>query len=109
MGILAEQLIYGTSMMVMRLSRSEETVRVAMMAGTEHPKPISSGTKLLPESPSFLSSLSITNATRAIYPVSSRMERKKNSVTIIGRKDSTLPTPANTPSITSEWTTGFIP
>ena len=37
------------------------------------------------------------------------MERKKNSVTIIGRNDSTLPTPAKIPSITSEWTTGFIP
>ena len=93
----------------MRRSRSEERVRVAMMAGTEQPKPMSIGTKLRPERPSFLKGLSITKATRAIYPVSSRMERKKNRVTMIGRNDSTLPTPAKIPSITSEWTTGFIP
>ena len=52
--------------MVIFLSRSEETVRVAMMAGTEQPKPMSIGTKLRPERPSFLKGLSITKATRAI-------------------------------------------
>ena len=39
---------------------------VAIIAGTEHPNPISNGTKLLPESPSFLNSLSIINAILAI-------------------------------------------
>ena len=52
--------------MVIFLSRSEETVRVAMMAGTVQPKPISIGTKLRPERPIFRSSLSITKATRAM-------------------------------------------
>ena len=65
-GIFAEQLIYGVRRMVIFLSRSEETVRVAMMAGTEQPKPMSIGTKLRPERPSFLKGLSITKATRAI-------------------------------------------
>ena len=50
----------------MRRSRSLDSVRVAMMAGTEQPKPISIGTKLRPESPMRRSSLSITNATRAM-------------------------------------------
>ena len=43
-----------------------------------------------------------------MYPLSSSMERKKNSVTMIGRKLSTLPTPLNIPSITSECSTGLI-
>ena len=58
--------MYGVRSMVIFLSRSEETVRVAMMAGTVQPKPMSMGTKLRPESPIFLSSLSMTKATRAI-------------------------------------------
>ena len=65
-GIFAEQLIYGVSIMVIFLSLSDETVRVAMMAGTEQPKPMSMGTKLRPERPIFRRSLSITKATRAI-------------------------------------------
>ena len=28
---------------------------------------------------------------------------------MIGKKDRTLPTPAQMPSTTSEWTTGFVP
>ena len=95
--------------MVIFRSRSEGRVRVAIIAGTEQPKPMSMGTKLLPDRPIFRSSLSITNATRAIYPLSSKMDRKKNSTTMIGKKLSTLPTPANTPSIISECTTGLIP
>ena len=52
--------------MVIFRSRSEDTVRVAMMAGTEQPKPMSMGTMLRPERPIFRSGLSITKATRAI-------------------------------------------
>jgi hypothetical protein len=89
-------------MMVIFLSRSLGRVRVAIIAGTEQPKPISIGTKDRPESPIFLRSLSMTKATLAIYPVSSRIDRKKNRVTMMGRKDSTLPTPANTPLIIRE-------
>lgn len=56
----------GVSRMVMRRSRSLDSVRVAMMAGTEQPKPMSIGTKLRPDRPMRRSSLSITNATRAM-------------------------------------------
>ena len=94
---------------VIFLSRSDASVLVDIIAGTEQPKPISIGTKLLPERPIFLSSLSITNAILAIYPLSSRIDKKKNNTTITGRNDRTLPTPANIPSITSECTTGLIP
>ena len=62
---------------------------------------------LRPERPIFRSSLSITKATLAIYPLSSSKDRKKNSVTMIGRKLNTLPTPLKIPSITREWITGF--
>ena len=95
--------------MVILRSLSLDRVRVAIMAGTEHPKPISIGTKLRPERPIFLRSLSITKATRAMYPVSSKIERKKNRVTITGRKVMTLPTPLQIPSTTRECTTGLIP
>ena len=67
----------GVSKIVIFLSRLEESVRVAIMAGTVQPKPLSIGTKLRPESPIFRKSLSITKATLAIYPESSKMERKK--------------------------------
>ena len=109
MAIFAEQLIYGVKSIVIFLSLSDETVLVAITAGTEQPKPMSMGTKLLPESPIFLRGLSITNATLAIYPVSSKIERKKKRVTTMGRKDNTLPTPVKIPSIISPWMTGFKP
>ena len=41
----------------------------------------------------------MTKATRAMYPLSSSMDKKKNKTTMMGRKLSTLPTPANTPSM----------
>ena len=52
--------------MVMRWSRSLGRVRDDMMAGTEQPNPISSGTMLRPDRPSFLSDLSMKKATRAM-------------------------------------------
>ena len=51
----------------------------------------------------------MTNATLAMYPLSSRIDRKKNRVTIMGRNASTLPTPLKMPSMTNECTTGLIP
>ena len=44
-----------------------------------------------------------------MYPLSSKIDKKKNSTTIIGKNDKTLPTPAKIPSIIREWTTGFNP
>ena len=65
-GSFAEQLMNGVSMMVILRSCSEGSVRVLMIAGTVQPKPTSMGTKLRPERPKRRSTLSITNATRAI-------------------------------------------
>ena len=66
MGSLAEQLINGVSRMVIFRSRSEGRVRLAITPGTVQPKPMSIGTMLRPERPMRRSSLSITNATRAM-------------------------------------------
>ena len=101
-GSFAVQLMKGMSMTVSFLSRSEGSVRLAITPGTEHPNPTSIGTILLPDRPIRLSGLSMTNAIRAIYPVSSSSDRKKKSIMIIGRKEITLPTPLNIPSMISE-------
>ena len=93
--------------MVFNLSRAEGNVRVAITAGTEHPKPIKRGTIERPESPSLRSSLSDTNATRAIYPLSSIMLRKKNRMMMMGTKLNTLPTPPKMASTTSDTTAGL--
>ncbi len=66
MGSLALQDMKGVRTMVILRSRSLARVRVAMMAGTEQPKPISIGTKERPDRPILRSSLSITKATRAM-------------------------------------------
>ena len=90
----------GVSNIVIRLSLSLGRVLVDITAGTVQPNPISIGTMLRPESPILRKSLSMKKATRAVYPLSSRIDRKKNNVMIIGRNDNTLPIPAKTPSIT---------
>ena len=99
----------GVSMIVILRSRSEGSVRVDITAGTVQPNPISIGTMLRPESPIFRSSLSIKNATRAMYPESSRSERKKKSTTMIGMKLSTLPTPVKMPSTMSDCIASLTP
>ena len=66
MGSLAVQLMKGVSSIVILRSRSLGRVRVAITAGTVHPKPISMGTMLRPDRPMRRSSLSITKATRAM-------------------------------------------
>ena len=65
-GTLALHEINGISRIVIFLSRSPESVRVAITAGTEQPKPISSGTNERPESPILQSTLSITKAILAM-------------------------------------------
>ena len=52
--------------MVIFRSRSEGRVRLAITPGTVQPKPMSIGTMLRPERPMRRSSLSMTNATRAM-------------------------------------------
>ena len=108
-GSLAEQLIKGVNKIVIFLSLLDGKVLVDIIAGTEQPKPISIGTKLRPDNHIFLSGLSIINATLAMYPLSSNIDKKKNNTTIIGKKLSTLPTPEKAPSITNECTIGLSP
>lgn len=56
----------GMSITVILRSRSEGRVRVAITLGTEHPKPMSNGTMLRPESPSLRIDLSMKKAMRAM-------------------------------------------
>ena len=56
----------GVSMTVIFLSLSDGRVRLAMTLGTEQPNPISRGTMLRPERPSFLMLLSMKKAILAM-------------------------------------------
>ena len=89
----------GVKSIVILRSLSEGSVLVDMTAGTVHPKPISRGTIDLPDSPILRRILSMKNAILAMYPLSSKSDRKKNITTTIGRKLNTLPTPSKIPSI----------
>ncbi len=73
-------------------------VRVAIIPGIAHAKLDKSGRNALPWSPTRLISLSRRNAARAIYPVSSKIERNKKRSKIWGKKTTTPPTPAIMPS-----------
>ncbi len=97
-GSLAPHGMKVVVMMVIRLSRSFSMVLEAMTPGTPHPVPISIGMKDLPERPNLRKIRSMINATRAIYPQSSRIARKMNRISIWGTKPSTAPTPATIPS-----------
>ena len=98
-GSFAEQLMNGVSSIVILLSLSLGRVLVDITAGTVQPKPISIGTMLRPERPIFLNSLSMKNATLARYPLSSSIDKNKNSTTMTGRKLNTLPSPAKIPLV----------
>jgi hypothetical protein len=54
--------------------------------------------KLRPCSPTPRMNLSMMNAARAMYPVSSRKPMKRKRMAICGRKTTTEPTPAKMPS-----------
>ena len=82
MTVFAVQGIKVVSMIVILRSFSFSMVLVAMMAGTPQPVPIKIGMKDLPERPNLRKIRSIIKATRAIYPESSRIDRKKNRMTI---------------------------
>ena len=78
-GNFAPQLKKGITRIVAILSFSSAKVRVFTIAGTEQPKPIIIGINALPDKPNFLKILSRIKATRAIYPLSSKMEKKRKS------------------------------
>ena len=79
-------------------SRSDSMVLVAITPGIPQPELINIGINALPERPNLRKIRSMINATRAMYPQSSRIARKKNSTIICGTKPSTAPTPATIPS-----------
>ena len=101
-GSLAPQLINPMINRVMSLSLGFLSVLAAIYAGTEHPKPVTSGMKLLPCSPNLWKNPSSKNATLAIYPVVSSSAMPKKSITIFGKNITTAPTPPTIPSATSE-------
>ncbi len=59
---LAPQLMRGITMMVVSLLRLFSRILVAIIAGTEQPKPMSIGMKLFPWRPILCMILSITKA-----------------------------------------------
>ena len=69
-----------------------------IIAGTLQPKPIIIGIKALPDNPNLRKIRSRIKATRAIYPVSSKIEKNKNNNKICGTKDKTAKTPPRIPS-----------
>ena len=73
--------------------------RVAMIAGTLQPKPRMSGTKDFPCSPNLRISPSMTNAARAMYPLSSSSESARNMNKMFGKNTITPPTPPIRPSV----------
>ena len=71
---------------------------VAITAGIAQATADTSGIKLLPPRPNFLSVLSIRKTTLLMYPVSSRIEIKKNNNAICGTKIKIPAKPGITPS-----------
>src|SRR5699024_4519551 len=92
-GNFAPQEKNGMTRIVAVLSFSSAKVRVLMVAGNEHPNPIIIGIKALPDKPNFLNILSKINATLAIYPESSKIEKNKNKIKICGTKPKTANKP----------------
>ena len=100
MGSFAPQEKKGMTRIVAVRSLWSASVRVLIIAGTLHPKPIIMGINALPETPKRRNTRSRINATRAIYPLSSRIEKKRNKTRICGRKESTENRPPKIPSQT---------
>ena len=100
MTVFAPQGMNVARMTVMRWSRSFSIVRAAITAGTPQPLPTIIGMNDLPESPNLRNSLSMMNATRAMYPQSSRKARKRNTTKMTGTKPSTVAMPPHAPSTT---------
>ena len=105
-GSLALQDINGTKRAVSFLSFSLSRVLAVITAGTVHPNPIIIGINAFPESPIFLISLSIINATLDIYPLSSKIVIHINNTRIIGSSTIIPPTPDTIPSTISELNQG---
>ena len=99
MGSLALHDIKGVTRIVLKRSLLCSSALEAITAGTVQPNPRSSGRKARPDSPSLLMISSMTNATLAIYPLSSRIASARKRINILGRNVRIPPTPEIIPSI----------
>ena len=97
-GIFAPHGMNVVVMIVILRSRSLSMVRLAITAGTPHPVPINIGINDFPDKPNLRKIRSMIKATRAIYPQSSKIAKKKNKTNICGTKPMTAPTPPIIPS-----------
>ena len=101
-GSFAPQGIMVVVIIVIRRSFSDSIVRVAIIPGTPQPEEIRNGMKLFPESPNLRKIRSMMNATRAMYPTSSRKLRNRNTIAIWGTKPIGAASPPMIPSTTRE-------
>ena len=85
--------------MVVSRSFSFSIVRADIMPGMAQAKLDNNGMNARPFKPTRSINSSIRNAARAIYPDASSAKMNANRITICGRKTTTLPTPAMTPSM----------
>ena len=106
-GSFAPQVINGEIKAVIFLSFSLSNVLVAIIAGEEHPRPITIGMKALPDNPTLHIILSIKKAVLDIYPLSSNKDIPKNKVNIKGKNGKVPLTPPNIPSIISDLNQGL--
>ena len=109
MGSLAEQDINGVTSIVFRLSCSVSSALVAIIAGTVQPNPKIIGKNAFPDNPTFPMTESITYATLAIYPLSSKIANARNRIKIFGRKVKIPPTPAIMPSTNRDCSHSIVP
>ena len=101
-GKRALQLISGETKIVTIRSLLFSSVRAPITAGTLQPKPSNRGMNDFPCKPTARMTRSMTNAARAIYPVSSSSAMPKNNSKMLGKNVSTLPTPPMIPSTNSD-------
>ena len=81
----------------------------AITAGTEQPNPVRSGIAAVPGRPAFLMMPFSAKAAVSMNLLCSSMLSCRNSSVIAGTKESTLPTPVHTPSVTRLMKGGPIP
>jgi hypothetical protein len=96
-GILALQLINGATIIVINRSFQLVIVLLDIIPGMAHAALEINGTTLLPFNPKGRINLSMMKTTRAMYPVSSKSEIKKNNKQICGKKITTPPIPGKMP------------
>ena len=79
-----------------------------MTAGTVQPNPSNNGRNALPDNPRLLIISSMTNATRDMYPLSSKSARARRRMKMFGRNVRIPPTPEMMPSTINEVNIGLV-